>query len=135
MSDSEFAELCKKRGFSRRKDRFSRCIGDGVIQLIYINGLRISNSIRRPNDNQHYITFTFLSLYAQIPEMCFEPIPVPSPHYAENVIGKNFERAPFKGIQFEYDTMRDYGFDFLDSVNTQEKMLMAIDLLEKRLKK
>lgn len=134
ITSREFSAICKERGFTKRKSVYSRCIGDGVYQNLFIGDKAFMNPSSPEYTNTHrksqYISIRFWSMYSNVPEFFYtegEHIGVFTP---ENLLGQRFSSDTFFGIQAEYQIMLTKGFDFLDSIVTQKKLLDAVIQLQ-----
>lgn len=129
MTAREFSSMCKDRGFIHKKKSFYRCIGDGVYQTIYTGDSCFidtsspwySSTHRRSN----YISIGIYSVYSSLPEYWFNPSYGKGEIDPENIVGKRDQH--FQGIQEHYHIMESAGFDFLDSITSQRKMIEAIE--------
>lgn len=125
----EFNLMCQKRGFAHLKKGFYRCIGDGVYQTIYTGDTCFidtsspwySSTHRRSN----YIGIGLYSIYSVLPEFWFDPKYPKGEIDPKNIIGKR--DLFFQGIQEHYEIMKSIGFDFLDEINSQKKLIEAVD--------
>lgn len=102
-----------------------RCIGDGVLQLITTADTAYTVSVEKSN----YIGINLWSMYADLKEYYFQYDKHLGGYIPENIVGqKNF--SSFHGIQSEYQIMIETGFDFLDSITTQQKLIDSVLYLQ-----
>ena len=101
-----------------------RCIGDGVLQLITTADTAYTVSVEKSN----YIGINLWSMYADLEDYCFQYDKYFGQYTPENIIGQKF--SSFQGIQSEYQIMIEKGFDFLDSITTQQKLIDSVLYLQ-----
>lgn len=134
ISTNEFSAICKKRGFSKRRNVYSRCIGDGVLQILSLDETAYMNPASPEYTNTHreskYISIGFWSMYSPLPEHYYSSGNHVGVYTPENIIGQRFSSETFFGLQSEYQIMMSWGFEFLDSITTQRKLLDATYLLD-----
>ena len=118
----EFAELCIEYGFSKKGKAYSRCIGDGIYQNLSI----VSISKKSP-----YIKIGIWSMYSDLSPIFFNDRKNIGSYFPENLIGNRLDSSSFMGIQNEYEIMKQTGFSILDSITTQEQLLVTIYELQK----
>ena len=127
-TEREFSQLCKHYGFARLAPRFyARCIGDGIYQTIY-TGFREYIDIRSPyysseNRKSYYISIGLRSIYSCHNEDTFIPGKNPGGYRPADLYTKSKFSGPFNGIEEEYAYMEEKGFDVLDEISSQEKLL------------
>ena len=128
MTGKEFSQLCKNRGFRRMASGlYERCIGDGVYQTIY-TGFRKYVDTSSPNYSDanrksNYIDISLRSLYSYLPEYYFAPQRKCGGISPVQLKGNGSQTEIFHGIEAEYEQMLEFGFDLLDEVKTQERLL------------
>ena len=130
-----FSPICIERGFTKRKNVYSRCIGDGIFQNLSFSPRRYNIDPKSPEyTDRHQKSYTleinFWSMYADLPEEYFSDGRYYGNYGPVNFLGKRVNSLPFYGLRTDYQIMIEKGFDFLDSVNTQRKLLDAIDRLD-----
>ena len=131
MSSSTFDLACKARGFKRTKTTYARCIGDGILQILFVGGRtyvspfspHYSNTARKSN----YISIGLWSMYCDLPEFVFEPGIFAGYFSVENFRGRKF--IDFMGIQEDHKFMLEQGLDILDSIQTQESLTQTVRAL------
>lgn len=129
----EFSAMCKARGFSKSGKTFSRCIGDGIYQNISI----AENSYLSPfcaeysstNKTSPCIKIGFWSMYSFLHPLYFIERKHIGNFHPENILGISIDRTPFNGLSAQYEIMTKTGFDLLDSMTTQNKLVDTIDML------
>lgn len=135
ITSKEFTFLCKKHGFCKHNNVYSRCIGDGIFQNLSLaekTYVANGNSTHiKTNSKSVYIKIGFWSMYADIPPWFFAERQHIGEFTPENLAGSRFCRSSFQGIQNEYRIMSDCGFTFLDNITTQRALLNATYLLNK----
>lgn len=128
QNEREFSQMCIKRGFSRRAPRFySRCIGDGIYQTIY-TGFKKYIRPESPNYSvqerkSYYISIGLRSIYSCYDERVFSSDKDSGGYVPADLIHKCKYSGFFNGIDTDYQLMECDGFDILDEINTQEKLI------------
>ena len=125
ISSRDFTKLCQERGFSKKGKVYMRCIGDGVLQLITTADTAYTVSVEKSN----YIGINLWSMYADLEDYCFQYDKYFGAYIPENIIGQK-KFSSFQGIQSEYQIMIETGFDFLDSITTQQKLIDSVLYLQ-----
>lgn len=128
MTGKEFSQMCKARGFRRMASGlYERCIGDGVYQTIN-TGFRkyidtASSNYSNTNRKSNYIDISLRSIFSYLPEYYFAPQRKCGGITPELLKGSSAQTEKFNGIEEQYAQMSEFGFDVLDEVNTQERLL------------
>lgn len=129
MTKREFTKICIMHGFSRHgKDRYVRCCGDGIFQLIY-SGFRAYIDPKSPNYSSgnrksNYISVGIYSLYSPGRKELFDPTERGGGIYSpDDFCPSDYYNKVFHGIDVEYDKMAAYGFEVLNHIRTQEALL------------
>lgn len=134
-TEREFAKICMSRGFLRRAPRFyARCIGDGIYQTIY-TGFRKYIHVDSPNysvENRksYYVSIGLRSMYSHYDEHIFANDKDSGGYTPADLCNKSKYSGPFNGIEEDYNYMTDEGFDILDTIATQEKLLEWWDAVQ-----
>ncbi len=131
MPQSEFDIACKARGFKRCKTTYARCIGDGVLQILFVGGRTYisphspyySSSARKSN----YLSIGLWSMYSNLPEFLFEPGAHAGQFTVENFRGNKF--IEFMGIIDDHRFMLEKGLNLLDTIQTQESLIQVAQSL------
>lgn len=124
---NDFAVLCMKHGFCKQGKTYSRCIGDGIYQSISIASTEYLNP-KSPeytpmNKKSPCIKIGIWSMYSSLPEFYFSDRRFIGDFYPENFMGASFQENTFMGFNYEYEIMREIGFQTLDSITTQRKLV------------
>lgn len=126
----DFKEVCLQNGFRHVRGTYCRCIGDGVLQTIFEHyKTYIEPSSPEYSDKQRtakYITFGLWSLYAKLPEECFNWKQTGGLFAPANLLGKRWHPGPFMGNLTDRRNMVEYGIPFLNDITTQEKLADAV---------
>ena len=134
-TERDFAKACLIRGFSRLARRlYVRCIGDGVYQTIY-TGFRDYISIDSPlysdeNRKSYYVSIGLRSLYSSLREDDFADNRGVGGYRPGDLLQKCKYSGRFNGIEEEYSFMEQCGFDTLDTIDTQERLLELWDAIQ-----
>lgn len=128
VTEREFGQMCISRGFARLAPRFyARCIGDGVYQTIYTGFRKYidtdSPNYSSENRKSYYVSIGLRSLYSNYGEHIFASDKDSGGYRPVNLCKKGKYSGPFNGIEEDYNFMEQEGFDVLDSIDTQEKLL------------
>ena len=135
QTEREFSQMCIKRGFLRRAPRFYvRCIGDGVYQSIY-TGFKKYIQPESPNYSaqkrkSYYISIGLRSIYSCYDEHVFSADKDSGGYAPSDLIYKCRYSGPFNGIESDYQHMECRGFDILDEICTQEKLIEWWDAVQ-----
>ena len=134
-TEREFCQMCISRGFSRLAPRFyARCTGDGVYQTIY-TGLKKYMDTDSPyyskeNRKSYCVSIGIRSVYSHYEEHVFIPGKDMGGYSPADLYRKCKYSGPFNGIEEDYGYMEQVGFDVLDSIDTQEKLLEWWDTVQ-----
>ena len=128
---NRLADLCKKNGFIRKGTAFFRIHGDGVFQSI---------AFRYTSHFWHYsLNFTILSLYNDYAKYtwAFSPMKSVFHHSICKLINHRMEieidrfgdipgRVLMVYPNRQLDILESVGFNYFDSINTQEKLVKTL---------
>ncbi len=131
MNHQAFMRLCKLNGFRKTAPYlYARCIGDGIYQTIYTGFSKYidppSPYYSVPKRKSKYISISILSLYSTVPEYAFTSGTKDLGYRLDMLIDSGDRKHIFHGIEQEYEIMGDVGFDFLNSINSHERLLEII---------
>lgn len=134
-TEREFAKMCLSRGFIRRAQRYYvRCIGDGIYQTIYTGFKKYldttSPNYSPENRKSYYISIALRSMYSCYTEHIFADERDSGGYTPVDLCNGHKYSGPFHGIEQEYDYMEQEGFDVLDTIDTQEKILEWWDAVQ-----
>ncbi len=126
-----FRRQCIEHGFISKKQCFFRCVGDGVYQTIRVNEScfvdPFSPFYNASQRRSKRVVLGLFSIYAKLPEDWFNPRFGAGTIDARNIIG--CKDSPFLGFQDHVAIMESRGFDYLDSIDTQRKLIDAVEKL------
>lgn len=126
-----FRRQCIEHGFFSKKQCFFRCIGDGVYQTIRVNEScyvdPVSPYYSTYRRRSRRVVLGLYSIYAQLPEDWFNPRFGAGLIDARNIIG--CKGNTFLGFQDHVAIMESHGFDYLDRIVTQRKLVDAVEEL------
>ena len=128
ITTREFSKMCRQRGFSQKGKVFLRCVGDGILQIITTSGREYiwptSPEYSSDHRKSNYIGIDMCSMYSVVPSYFYQFEEHIARYRPDYILGER--GAFFMGIQHEYQIMMEKGFDFLDSIKTQQQLLDAI---------
>ena len=134
-NEREFSKMCIKHGFLCRAPRFYvRCIGDGIYQTIYTGFKKYippdSPSYSPEKRKSYYISIGIRSLYSQYDERVFSSDKDSGGYSPADLNKKCKHSGLFHGIESDYRYMDCGGFNVLDTITTQEKLLEWWDAIQ-----
>ena len=131
---SKFTSACIKHGFSKKGRVFSRCIGNAIYQNLSID---MSDCVTaNSSEGFHarrkvpFIRIGIWSMYSNLPSFYFTDRKHIGSFYPENLKGTRFDARAFMGIHGELEIMLSTGFDFLNSITTQERLIEITHTLQ-----
>lgn len=128
MGETAFGKMCIEHGFAKLAPRYyARCYGDGILQTIYTGFKKyidpVSPNYSVSNRKSNYICIGIRSMYSYHLEETFIPGKDDGGYRPADLIHMRKYTGGFNGIEDEYEIMAQYGFDSLDSINSQEAFL------------
>ncbi len=129
-----FDRICRDNGFSAKGRAYSRCIGDGIFQSIYIGTydfVSCNSPQYKSGKKSRCIEIGMWSMYSNLPELYFSAPKHTGCFFPENFLGQQHNMKTFLGFEHELQLMEMHVFPSLNSILSQKELLDVVYSLQK----